>query len=133
MRPLFFLFLLIIFAVSGLAIAQVPGEVTPPVTAGEWDAFLAAIGGVRGAGVMGVIVAVIQTLLLVLRSPLGFLAGPYKLILIAALTMFLGVSGLRVEGFDWQTALMHSTTLTSFQVFLHQLWKQMVEAKQKSS
>lgn len=131
---LIFVFLLVVslFAHGSVALSQDPGTLVPPVTAGDWDAFLAAIGGARGAGVMGVIVAVIQVLLLVLKSPLGWLAGPYKLLLITVLTLFLGVTGLKLDGFDWQTALMHSTTLASFQVFLHQMWKQMLEAKNKT-
>lgn len=118
---------LLIF-VSAALFAQ---DVAPPAEPGDWDTFLTAIGGTRGAGVMGVIALAIQGLLLLLRSPLGYLAGPYKLLLITALTLFLGVTGLKIEGFDWQSAIMHSSTLASFQVFLHQMGKQLLEAKRR--
>ncbi len=129
---IFILLLIVSFAVHGMAFSQDPGTTVEVVTAGDWDSLLAAIGGFRGAGTMGLIVAIIQGLLLALKSPIGALAGPYKLLLIAALTMALGVTGLKIDGFDWQTALMHSTTLVSFQVLVHQIWKQMLEAKNKT-
>lgn len=120
----------VLLAFSLIAFGQ---DVIPPESAGQWEAFLTAIGGTKGAGIMGIIVALIQILLLILKSPLGYLAGPYKLLLVTALTMFLGVTSLKIQGFDWQSALMHSTTLASFQVFLNQIWKQLREAKAESS
>jgi len=123
--------LLVLLLLTAASFALADG--TAPVEPGQWETFLNAIGGLKGAGIMGGIAALIQVLLFVLRSPLGYLAGPYKLLLITALTMFLGVTGLKVEGFDWQSAIMHSSTVASFQVFLHQMWKQMVEAKNKKN
>lgn len=120
------IFLFVFNPVFGLSQESVP---TDP---GQWDTFLNSIGGLRGAGVMGAVVGLIQVLLLVLKSPVGALAGPYKLLLVTALTLLLGVAGLRVEGFDWQSALIHSSTLASFQVFLNQIWKQILEAKNKT-
>lgn len=124
------LFLALLFSVLMNPLSGISQELAP-TEPGQWDTFLNSIGGARGAGVMGGVVALIQVLLLVLRSPLGLLAGPYKLLLVTALTLFLGVTGLKIEGFDWQSALLHSSTLASFQVFLNQIWKQIVEAKNK--
>ncbi len=120
------IFFMVFIPVFGLAQESVP---TDP---GQWDTFFNSIGGAKGAGVMAAVVALIQVILQLLKSPLGSLAGPYKLLLVTGMTLLLGVAGLRVEGFDWQSALIHSSTLASFQVFLNQIWKQMLEAKNKT-
>ncbi len=117
---------LMLFGFSILAFGQ---EAAVPESAGQWQAFLASIGGAQGAGLMGSIVLAIQVLLFILKSPMGYLAGPYKLLLVTGLTLFLGVTSLKIQGFDWQSALMHATTLASFQVFLNQIWKNLKEAK----
>lgn len=124
---------LLSFALLGFSLIAFGQDVLPPESAGQWQAFLQSIGGTKGVGIMGTIVALIQILLLILKSPLGVVAGPYKLLLVTTLTLFLGVTSLKIQGFDWQSALMHSTTLASFQVFLNQLWKQLKEAKAISS
>lgn len=107
------------------ALAQTPDTV--PKDSSQWAIFLESIGGPKGAGIMGAIVTAIQILLRLLNSPFGYLAGPYKLVLVTGLTLFLGITGLRIEGFDWQSAIMHSTTLSAFQVFLYELYKQFIK------
>ena len=133
-------FILITFAVSLVfttgSMAQEVGagagavvtnpEVIQPPTVGEWQAFLSALGGVKGLGTLGVIGVVVQGLLLALRSQIGNLAGRYRLLAVALLTFVAGGIGLKISGLDWASVLMHSSTLLAFQVLLNQIFKQFV-------
>lgn len=109
-----------------LALAQDPTVIVPP-SAADFAAFLAALGGAKTLGVLGIVAVVVQGLMLLLKSKLGEMAGKYQLILVMLLTMVTGALALRMSGLDWASVLMHSTTLTAVQVFLHQLYTQFLE------
>jgi hypothetical protein len=83
--------------------------------------FLVAIGGFKGATALGIVGGVVQILMILLRSPLGQLAGKYKLLIVTGLSLVGGFIGLLISGVSWPLALMHGTVLSAVQVFAHQL------------
>lgn len=110
----------------GLAKAAFGMEVMPP-TAAEWGAFIEAIGGYQTLGTLGLVALVVQGLMLVARSTLGEMAGPFKFLVVSLLTLIGGVLALNLSGMDWVSALTHSTTIAAAQVFIHQAVKQFRE------
>ena len=108
------------------AVTAAADAVTPP-TADDFTKFMAAIGGMKGAGTMGIVIVVVQGLLLALRSQLGSIAGKWRLVAVSLLTLVAGVIGLKVTGMDWMGALMNSASLAMFQVFFHQAKKQFID------
>ena len=111
---------------SGFCFAQ--GD-TPELPTADWLMLLiTAIGGMKGMSALGIAAAVAQLLLKFMATPLSKFAGKYKLLAITVLTMVAGVLGLMMASdVSFMAALMHSTTLAAFQVFVHQLWKQFVD------
>lgn len=101
-------------------------EIEPP-TPEEIMAFLAAIGGLKGASILAIVAVVVQGIMLALRSPLGKLAGKVRLVIVLGLTLVGGVLGLMVSGVDLLNALMHSTTLAAMQVLANQIYKQFIK------
>lgn len=113
--------LLVIFSLAAFA---TEGDVILPPTADQWSEFLAAIGGLKGAGTLAMVAVVIQGILLVVRLPQLPVPGKTKLLIVTGLTLVGGVIALKLQGLDWASVVLHSTTLAAFQVFLHQIYKQ---------
>lgn len=121
---------------SGICIAQ--GDAAPvdvpvaipvaEIPTADWLMMLiAAIGGMKGMSALGIAAAVSQLLLKLMSTPLAKFSGKYKLLAVTGLTLISGVLGLMMIGnISIMAALMHSTTLAAFQVFVHQIWKQFV-------
>lgn len=109
------------------SISNIEGTASQEPTNEEWATFMAAIGGAKGAGTMGLIVVIIQGLLLLARSQFGKLAGKWRLAVVYLLTLVVGILSLKVSGLDWFSAFTHSNSLAAFQVFLHQAKKQFLE------
>lgn len=114
-------------------------DIEKPVENKEFFAYLMkAVGGMKGAGAMGIAVILSQLLMLFMRSGLWDLlmgmfgsdkkwvqlAGKWKLSLLALFSIVVAWCGLMYSGLDWMTALVHSGTVTAFQVFFHQVGKQ---------
>jgi hypothetical protein len=111
-------------ATAPAAAAPAPADQVAPPSTEDISAFLSAIGGAKGAGTMAIIALIVQGLLLMFRSTIGKFAGIYQLLIVNGLTLLAGVIGLKMTGMDWGSALLHSQTLATFQVFAHQVWKQ---------
>jgi hypothetical protein len=90
----------------------------------EWEIFSAAMKGSTGMNSMGLTAAAVQAIIAFLGTRFIRLPGKYKLLMIQGLTMLTGVTMLRSQGFDWQSSVMHSQTVSAFQVFFHQVLKQ---------
>lgn len=95
----------------------------------EYTALFKSLGGLKGMGVLGIIAFLMQVIVLLARGPLGNFAGRYKLLIIYAGTLVMGVIGLKVgvPGMDWAAAILHSNTLAMLQVTGNQVKKQFVD------
>lgn len=102
--------------------------VVPPTT-DEISAFLHSLNGLKGGSALAVAAIIVQGLMLAFRAPLGSFAGRYRLVIMSALTLVAGWTALRMAGLDGVSALLHSTTLISLQVFAHQVYIQFVVKK----
>lgn len=120
------LFLFMLFVIPAMVLAQ---DVVVPPTPEEWQTLLASLGGVKGAGTLGVVAFAVQALMYLFRSELGKFAGKYRLVLVLVLTLGGGVLALKMQGISWVAAVLHSSTLSSFQVLLHQVMKQFFTPK----
>lgn len=103
-------------------------EIVEP-SAQEIMNFLAALGGVKGASSLAIAALVVQGLMLLFRSSVGNFIGKYKLLTVLGLSLVSGVIALKLNGVDIGAAIVHSSTMASFQVFLNQLYKQFFEKK----
>ena len=101
----------------------------PELPTADWLMLMvAAIGGMKGMSALAIAASVSQLLLKFLSTPLAKFAGKYKLLAVTGLTLVTGVLALMVASdMSMFVALMHSTTLAAFQVFVHQIWKQFVK------
>ena len=86
---------------------------------------------------LGALVAVIQAIMLALRSDYVVkLFGPQgpgtRLALILCLSWLGGVTLLVQGGLTWGAALTHSTSLAAFQVLVHQIYTVYIEKKKKA-
>jgi hypothetical protein len=90
----------------------------------EWEFFAEAMKGSTGMNTMGLTAAAVQAIVIFLGNRFIKLPGKYKLLAVQALTMLTGVTLLKGQGFDWQSAIMHSQTTAAFQVLVHQFIKQ---------
>lgn len=118
---------------AAFAVAQdvvpLPVEIIPPVTESDIKAFLAAIGGAQNIGTMGIIALSVQALLLFSKSTVGRFAGRWQLALVMLLTFIGGILGLKLNGMDWGSVLIHSSTIGAAQVLFYQIYKQFVVNK----
>lgn len=106
------------------AFAQAVGDVLVEPSSSEIMAFLAALGGLKGAGSLAIAAAAVQGVMLLLRSKLGDFAGKFRILIVVFLSLVSGVIALKLNGVDIGAALVHSSSMASFQVFLNQLYKQ---------
>ena len=83
----------------------------------------------KGLAGLGLVAAVVQVLMTALRSnfviaKFGDLKGSLRITLLLGLTLVGGVVALMLQGMDLVPALLHSTNVAAFQVFVNQLYKQ---------
>ena len=106
------------------ALAWAADAIVAPTT-DELTAFITAIGGIKGAGVLAIVVLAVQGLALIFRTQLGKFAGIYQLLIVNGLTMVLGVVGLKMTtGMSWLAVLLNSQSLAMAQVYFHQVINQ---------
>ena len=128
---------------SGFCIAQtiapsatpVPADLPPVIPTADWLMLLVvAIGGMKGLSALGIAAAGSQLLLKFMSTPLAKFSGKYRLLAITGLTMVSGVLALMTASdISFMAALLHSTTLAAFQVFIHQVWKQVVQKRNETA
>ena len=115
---------LVVSLIINPVFAQIAGDVMAEPSSVEIMAFLSALGGIKGAGALGIAAMAVQGLMLLFRSKLGSFAGKFKLLLVLLLSLVSGVIALKMHGVDLGAALLHSSTMASFQVFANQVYKQ---------
>lgn len=108
---------------SSVVLSQEAIEIMPP-TNQEWLLFLSSVKGLKGFVSLGGAAAITQGLLYLFRGDLGVLLGKWRLVTVTLLTTISGALMLKITGLDWPSSLMHGTTLSAFQVFIHQFYKQ---------
>lgn len=118
------LFFFVLF--TGMAFAA---DVIEPPSQMDIMAFLAALGGLKGASALVIAAAVVQGIMLALRSSVGNFLGKWRLTAVLLLSVVAGVIALRISGVSLGAALMHSTTLAALQVLANQIYKQFFEKK----
>ncbi len=92
-----------------------------------------SIGGLKGAGAMGIALVVSQLLLKFLKTPIGGslmknVNGKAKLIIVSVITIASAVLSLKVStDISWIAALTHSSVLATISVYFHQFYKEFIE------
>lgn len=79
--------------------------------------------------VLAIVAAVVQFLMLLFRTKLGEKSGKFRLLFVSGLSLVGGVLGLKIQGMEWGSALVHSSTLAAMQVFGFELYKKLVVEK----
>lgn len=111
-------------------------ESGPMILTPDFLAYLiASFNGLPGAGVLGGSVILVQVIIRALNQPFANhffskLSGWQKLAIVAGLTFAVTPLGLISTGLPIGAALVHTSTLTAFQVLLNQIYLQAVKAKQ---
>jgi low affinity Fe/Cu permease len=115
---------LLLVPVVALAQASLPVELPVDVALSE---FLKSLGGLPGAGALGIAVIVSQAAMRFFQTPLANFAGKWKLLIATGIAILTAFLGLLANGVDWKGALLHSVTIGAVNTFLHQLVKQLTE------
>lgn len=116
----FFLFLLALF-VPAVALAQAASMPVDLDWSQSLNLIMQAIGGMKGAGALGIAMGVTQIIMRLVQSPLGNYAGKYKLLVYTGVSMVAGVLALKLTGIDWIGALTNSAVITAVGTFVHQI------------
>lgn len=82
---------------------------------------LPIIVSMKGASALAIAVAVTQLIMKLAQSPLGNLAGKYKLLIVTGVSIVATYLGLVVAGTSWLSALIAGPLLAAVQVFAHQM------------
>ena len=104
-----------------IASATVLAELVEP-TPEEWGAILVSLTSGQ-LSVLAIVAAVVQVVMLVLRTKLGEHAGKLRIVLVSLMSVVGGVLALKVKGMEWGSALVHSSVLAAAQVFMYDLYK----------
>lgn len=83
----------------------------------------------KGAGALAVTVAIVQALMLALRTPLADKLGKWKLTALLGLSCVTSLLSSKLAGATWGAALLSGPLLAAAQVFAHQLFAQFTEKK----
>ncbi len=86
-----------------------------------------ALGSLKGATTLGLVVVGVQLLLKFFESPLANWAGKWRLTIVFFLTVPATALALKLQGLSWTVALLSGPVLTAVQVFGHQLYTQFTE------
>lgn len=91
------------------------------------QALFSSLGGMKGAGLLLIVAMITQLLVKFSDTKWAAFEGKWKLLAVSGLTLIGGVAALMSQGLTFMAALLHSTTLATAQVFLHQVVKQITE------
>jgi hypothetical protein len=101
----------------------VPAPPIVPPNLDEVQLWLSAVGGLKGAQSLAIVLFVVQGLLLFFRSSMSKFAGIWRYLIVCALTFGGAVLAGIVQG-KGIMVIADATVLSAFQVFAHQLVKQ---------
>lgn len=85
-------------------------------------AMLTALGGIKGAGTMAIVILVCQILMMLMKSKLGAFSGGWQLVIVTGLSVIGTVAGYAmVNNVSIGAALVSGVGLAAIQVFGHQV------------
>jgi hypothetical protein len=87
----------------------------------------------KGAGALAITVAIVQALMLALRTPLADKLGKWKLTALLGLSCVASLASAKLAGATWAAALASGPLLAAAQVFAHQLFAQFTEKPEVKS
>lgn len=85
------------------------------------------VGSLEGASILGIALGISQLLMKALQSPLGDIAGKYRLLAVAVFNTAVVLVGAMASGATFLTAALSSVGLVAIQVLVNQIYKQFVE------
>ncbi|NBT58817.1 hypothetical protein EBT16_08550 [bacterium] len=116
-------YLLLLF----VPISAMAEDIVPPIP-DEWSQIIVNL--TKGElSVLAIVAAVVQVLMLLFRTKFGEKSGKFRLLFVSGLSLVGGVLGLKIQGMEWGSALVHSSTLAAMQVFGFELYKKLVVEK----
>lgn len=124
MKKLFLLTLLTSFLLTVALTVLAQGQVIVPPTGSEWNELLLAIGGVSGAGTMGIVFVIVKALALGLRTQLGKFTGVWQLVIVNGLMFVLGVLGSVMNDVPFVASVLVGSNLALLSLFGNQVIKQ---------
>ena len=102
-----------------------PASLPADLDSGEaLELLIKSLGGMKGAGALGIAYVITQGLMLFFRTKLADFTGKWKLLIVAGLSVVVGVMALKMSGLGWLASLVHGSTLAAASVFGNQLFKQ---------
>lgn len=104
--------------------AQTSGAASVPADLSLDEALqqaLPIVTSMKGASALAIAVAVTQLVMKVAQSPLGNLAGKWKLLIVTGISIVATYLGLVSAGTSWLSALIAGPLIAAVQVFAHQL------------
>lgn len=100
-----------------------------PPSADDINGFISTLGGMKVAGGLGIVMALVQALMLIIKLKFADL-GKWNLPLVMALSTIGGIIYLKITlNVGWADVLLHSQTIAAYQVLFHQLYTQFIEKK----
>ncbi len=121
------------FCIGMVAFAQI--ALPDPVSTSDFVTYLLqSLGGISGATTLAIIGVIVQILMKFVATPIFDnigIDGSYKLLIVIGLTIVGGVVTLMTgpAGLTLVAALMHSTTLASIMVLIHQVYVQFFQSE----
>ncbi len=122
--------LLAFIAVLLLPLVALAQAASAPAALAYGDALselVALAATLKGASAVGITVAVVQALMLALRTPLADKLGKWKLTAVLALSCVLSLFSAKLAGATWGAALLSGPLLAAAQVLGHQVYAQFTE------
>lgn len=114
-----------ITTILALITGQDPSSLPVDVTTDEAvAAFAKLLGGLKGAGALGVALAVVQAVMYFFRTPLANFAGKWRLLIVSVLSLVVTYLGLVSAGAPWLASLIAGPVIAGLQVLGNQAWKQ---------
>lgn len=114
--------LVALLAIPLVALAQAAASLPADLTVDEaLKQSLPIIASFKGASALAIAVGVTQLVMKIAQSPLGNLAGKWKLLIVTGISIVATYLGLVSAGTSWLSALIAGPLIAAVQVFAHQL------------
>lgn len=95
-----------------------------------WSALISFLGGVGGMSGLAIAAGVIQLAMVLLKTSYGNLAGKYKLLIVAGLSVGGAIVSGLASGLPFVNALLNGAVLAAIQVFVNEIIKHFTEKKE---
>lgn len=95
-----------------------------------WSALISFLGGVGGMSGLAIAAGVIQLAMVLLKTSYGNLAGKYKLLVVAGLSVAGAIVSGLASGLPFVNALLNGAVLAAIQVFVNEIIKHFTEKKE---